>query len=163
MMKRFVLPALVTTWFVLFLAIGYEAQTAETRNNTGMTQELMARLVKYSRGTPDVFAMDGPVCKILDLCDGTQRMAIMICESDVGGHFFGVPKDENLKDIVIFVRGGPNVATFYLTDKTGVLRAAAVSDSTGIRLITNAKAADGFNAEMKQFAIEAAVLPPTKP
>ena len=51
----------------------------------------------------------------------------------------------------------------YLTDKTGKLRAAAISDDGTAPLITNEKATEKFKAELALFAKEAADLPPTEP
>jgi hypothetical protein len=48
-----------------------------------------------------------------------------------------------------------------MTDKSGVLRAAAIFDKNGSRLITNEQAADKYQSEMQRFAKIAQDLPPT--
>ena len=128
-----------------------------------MTEELMARLIKYTRGTKGGGTLSATSCKALDLCDGTQHMPFQHCESDVDGHYFGFhPEDRDAKNIVIVVKRGRDLEA-YLTDKAGKLRAAAVEENGVARLITNEKAAAQFQAELALFAKEAAEqLPPTR-
>ena len=75
-----------------------------------------------------------------------------------GKHAFIVPIKDGSKDIVIiFARG--EVLDVYLTDRSGVLRAAAIFDLAGIRLITNEQAALKYQSEMPLFAKGAEELP----
>lgn len=126
----------------------------------GMTEELMARLVKYAQGNEEISTFDAKACAVLKLCDGTKALELKILQSDIKEHYFGIPAKGNSKDILIIVRNGTTI-TAYLTDKTGKLRAAVVSEPTGSRLITNDEAIANFKSELKQFAKEAGDLPPT--
>jgi hypothetical protein len=76
-------------------------------------------------------------------------------------HLFGMPLEADSKDIVIMVTN-PNTVSAYLTDRTGKLRAAAITEKNGARLIANEGAAENFKAELVLFAKKAAELPPTK-
>ena len=127
-----------------------------------MTEELMARLIKYGRGTQGPSRLDKRLCKVLDLCDGTADMALMLLQGDLtdAEHFFGLPLDRNSKDVLIMVKRD-TVVECYLTDKTGTLRAAAIIENKVAHLITNEKAAEKYVAEMTQYAKEASTLPPT--
>lgn len=127
-----------------------------------MTEELMARLIKYTRGVEGESTLSARLCKVLDLCDGTKELPIRAAKSDSTDdlHYFSVPQDPNSKDVLISVIR-PTHVEVYLTDKTGKLRAAAISDKNGARLITNEKAAKKFKAELSLFAGEAAGLPPS--
>ena len=127
-----------------------------------MNEELMGRLIKYTRADPDTGTIPARICKVLDLCDGTRDMPIKFSQHDAanGRHYFGVPPDPDSKDILIALKRD-TILEVYLTDKSGKLRAAAISENGVARLITNEKAAEKFKAELALFAREAADLPPT--
>lgn len=127
-----------------------------------MTDELMARLIKYTRELEGEGTLGAKLCKVVDLCDGTKAMPLKLAQSDStdGNHYFGLPLDPKSKD-VLFMVVRPGRIEVYLTDKAWKLRAAAVSENKVARLITNEKAAEGFKAELSLFAGEAAGLPPT--
>lgn len=127
-----------------------------------MTEELMARLIKYTRGVKDSSTLSARLCKVLDLCDGTSEIQLKAAESEStdGHHYFATPLDPKSKDVFIIVIHDER-SEVYLTDKTGKLRAAAVVENDAARLITNEKAATKFKAELSLFAGEASTLPPT--
>lgn len=126
-----------------------------------MTEELMARLIKYTRDTQERSTIAPTLCQPLGLCDGTAPMTVQLISSDIDHHLFALPLATDSKDVIIAV-DVPGTTIVYLTDKTGILRAAVQSDAKGgTRLILNEKAAAGFKAEMMQFAKEASALPPT--
>ena len=127
-----------------------------------MTEELMARLIKFSRESPKVGAIDKTFCKIFNLCDGTADMPVKLLGGDLtdARHRIALPLDPNSKDVLILVLH-KTTNELYLTDKTGTLRAAAILDATSDRIIPNEQAAEKFKAEMTQYAKEASVLPPT--
>ena len=127
-----------------------------------MTEELMARLIKYGHTNPKLSPVDSRLCKVLNLCDGTADLMVKFLRGDLrdAKHYFAVPKDANSKDILILIQTETLIEA-YLTDETGKLRAAAFLKTSGAYLITNEKAADKFKAEMTQYAKEAAALPPT--
>lgn len=129
-----------------------------------MTEELMARLIKHTRAVPETRSIFAELCVIFELCDGTKMMPMKMAmvQSDVSDddHYFTLPLEADSTDILILV-DHPFVLYAYLTDKTGKLRAAAIDDKNGVRLITNEKAAEKFRAELALFAKEAADLPPT--
>ena len=123
-----------------------------------MNEDLMARLIKFTRDQPDSRApVDARICKVLDLCDGTKDMPLKLAKSDStdGIHYFGLPLDTNSKDVLIMVKHDTGVSS-YLTDKTGRLRVAAILEKGTAHLITNEKAAAKFNAELPLFAKESA-------
>lgn len=127
-----------------------------------MTEELMTRLIIYIRKVKTTSSINAKLCKIFDLCDGTANMPYMnaLSDSTDGKHYIGMRPEADSTDVVILVVRG-SVMEAYLTDKTGKLRAAAIVDGAGTRLITNEKAAAKYKAEMTMFAGEAASLPPT--
>lgn len=128
-----------------------------------MNEELMGRLIKYTRNVKGTGSIDASVCKVFDLCDGTKDMLLKSSKSDStdGIHYFGIPPEADSKDILIGVKRD-TILEVYLTDKSGKLRAAAIYENGIARLITNEKAAEKFKAELGLFAKEAAEqLPPT--
>ena len=128
-----------------------------------MNAELMARLIKYIRSGKSVGSITAKLCKVLEVCDGTNTMSLKMAKSDVtdGGHYIALPLNADSKDVFFLVEH-PDVIHAYLMDKTGKLRVAAISDGTGVRLITNEKAAVKFKAELALFAKEAAEQLPAK-
>ncbi len=128
-----------------------------------MNEELMARLIKYTQDLPRPRSITANLCKVLKLCDGTKALPLKITQLTVGNeiHLFGMPLEADSKDIVIMVTN-PNTVSAYLTDRTGKLRAAAITEKNGARLIANEGAAENFKAELVLFAKKAAELPPTK-
>lgn len=126
-----------------------------------MTAELMARLIKYTRGVKTRSTIGARLCKMLEFCDGTTDMELKAAESEPteGKHFFATPLDPKSKDVIIIVIRGEN-EEIYLTDKTGRLRAAAVVEDRVARLITNEKAAGKYKAELSLWAGEGLTLPP---
>ncbi len=151
---------------VVVATITLTANTAFAQSPTApvMNEELMTRLIKYTRALPEEGEMIPKLCTVFDLCDGTKGLPLKIAESDKnadGRYLFGLPLDPNSKDILIMVNQ-PKIAYAYLTDKIGRLRAAAISDANGVHLITNEEAAEKFKAALTLFAGEATALPPTK-
>jgi len=137
--------------------------TVAPKTDPVMTDELMARLLKYTSSLQGKGGVDAKICKILELCDGTQHMPLKLAESEPapgGEHYFGTPLDAKSKDIIILVQNG-TILEAYLTDKTRKLRAAAVLDNGAVRLIINEKAVEKFKAELTLWAGEALTLPPT--
>lgn len=128
-----------------------------------MTDELMARLIKYVRDIQGTSTVPARISKILDLNDGTKDMTFKVAKSDAkdGEHYFALPPSVNSKDILILVKRD-TIMEVYLTDKTGKLHAAAISENGTARLITKEKASEKFKAELTLFAKEATEqLPPT--
>ena len=128
-----------------------------------MNEELMGRLIKYTRAVSETGSIAIQLCAVFKLCDGTNAMPMKVVKSDLtdAEHLFSVPLNADSKDILIMVDHF-GILYAYLADKTGKLRAAAISDKTGARLIPNEKAEEGFKAELAIFAKEAEQLPPTK-
>jgi hypothetical protein len=127
-----------------------------------MTDELMARLIKFTRVDPAIGSMPPRVCAILDLCDGSKDMALAMAKGDRTDfeHYFTMPLGADSKNIILVVVHNPHLMYLYLTDKTGKLRAAVTSDEKSVRLIMNEKAAEAFKAELSMWAGEALTLPP---
>ena len=127
-----------------------------------MTQELMARLIKRTLASKKDFAIPAATCSVFNLCEAGHDLPAKQVSKTVpeGKHVVMVPLKEGAKDVVIaFLQ--ERHAEIYLTDGSGKLRAAAIGDRAGVRLITNEAAAEKFKAELALFAKEAAALPPT--
>src|SRR5687767_5628922 len=118
-----------------------------------MNEELMARLIKYTRDVKETGALSARICKVLDLCDGARDMPLKYAVSDYddGIHYFGLRPEAHAKDILIVVKRD-TIMEVYLTDKTGKLRAAAISENGTARLVTNEQAAAKFKTELALFA-----------
>jgi hypothetical protein len=128
-----------------------------------MTEELMGRLIKYTRSLAEVGGVNSELCRVMDLCDGTKPLPLKLAESETapdGQHYFGLSPNVTNGDILIIVKHN-TVLEAYLTDRTGKLRAAAVHENGSAHLITNEKAAEKFKKELSLFAGEAGSLPPT--
>lgn len=125
-----------------------------------MNDELMARLIKLAQEQKEPGIIPANICAIFRLCPGTAKMPVKMLETEnPEGHFFTMPWAPGSKDIIL-IHKHDDVLDAYLTDKTYTLRAAAISDATGARLIINEKAAEKFKAELAILAREAADLPP---
>lgn len=138
-------------------------QTAPPKADAVMTEELMARLIKYTKAVTISSSVDKDTCRIFDLCDGTASLPLQSAEADTptdgGVHNFSIPL--KFPNDILFLRMTPGKLESFLTDKTGKLRAAAVKSNGVARLITNEKAAEQYQKELALFAREAADLPPT--
>jgi hypothetical protein len=157
-------PRLTSPVAFAIIALSFSGAFAQSPAAPMMNEELMARLIKYTRGLPEEGTMIPKLCAVFGICDGTEGLPLKIAESDKnanGKYLFGLPLDANSKDILIMVNQ-PKIVHAYLTDKTGRLRAAAISDANGVHLITNEEAAEKFKAALTLFAGEAVALPPTK-
>lgn len=127
-----------------------------------MTEELMARLIKFTLAENGSTVLDKGISKIFGINDGTVDAPVKQVSEPLpeGKHYLIVV--DGSKDIVIaFKPATGSGVSFYLTDKTGVLRAAALMKDTQSTLVLNEKAAEKFKAEMKLFAKLAKDLPPT--
>ena len=128
-----------------------------------MSEELMRRLVTRTMAAQSEAVLNKRAAGLLGLNDGIVNMpALQIGILPDKTHLFNIPLKAGFNDIVIMVKRG-DVIEAYLTDKTGVLRAAAIFDAIGDRRLSNEQAAAGYNAELTLWAIEAAALPPTGP
>lgn len=159
---------LASTCLAVLLAAGVVPIRSEAAEAPGvapvLTAELMGRLIKYTRNVPGTSTVAAELCKVFDICDGTADMEVLLAKSGDaanGIHYSGLPLDPDSKDILIIVQRG-YVIESYLTGMSRKLRAATISDGPGVlpRLVTNERAAAGFNAELELFAKEAATLPP---
>jgi hypothetical protein len=127
-----------------------------------MTEELMGRMITRTLAAKKGTVMDMRIAGIFGINDGKADIPVKQVSEKApeGNHVFIVPLKEGSKDIVVlFARG--EVLDVYLTDRSGILRAAAIFDLAGIRLITNEQAAQKYRAEMERFAKFAEGLPPT--
>ena len=128
-----------------------------------MTEELMARLIKRTLASKKDFAIPAATCSVFNLCEAGHDLPARQISAPVpeGKHLIMVPLKEGSKDVVIaFVVPVRNRGEIYLTDGSGKLRAAAIGEPGGVRLITNEAAAEQFKAEMALLAKEAAEFPP---
>ena len=80
-----------------------------------------------------------------------------------GQHVFIVPGKDASKDIVVALKYGADGDSidYYLTDRSGNLRAAALFRPAGIHLIPNEQAVEKFKAELRFMAKVADTFPPT--
>ncbi len=153
----------IPTTVALPTAVVSEIRTPQVADPI-ITEELMARLIKRAFASSKDWVIEADVCAIFAMCDGTRDMParqILATKPD-GKHYVQVPLKEGSKDIIITFWHDDVIET-YLTDKSGTLRAAAISDGAGdgLRLITNEQAAEKFKAEMRIMAKLAEQLPPT--
>lgn len=135
-----------------------------TPSDPVMSEELMTRLVTRTLASKKPAVMGTRLSKTFGIGDGTAEVPVKQVSEPLpeGKHIFIVPIQEGAKDIVIaFKRADNAYGEYYLTDKSGALRAAAIMDLNGIRLITNEQAAEKYKAEMQLFAKLALDLPPT--
>lgn len=130
-----------------------------------MTEELMARLIKFTLTSGKPTVMKKKISGVFEINDGTADLPILQVSEPLpeGKHYLMLPSQEGSKDLVFAFKpaNGGDVA-LYLTDKSGVLRAAAIIGATETRLIINEQAAEKFKAEMQLFAKLAKDLPPTE-
>lgn len=138
------------------------AKNPASKADPVMTEELMMRMVIFAQSNEEIGSVRAKMCKILNLCDGTENMPLRLLKGDLtdADHYFAIPLDPKSKDILIMVEGN-KILTAYLTDKTGKLRAAGVLQNGVAHLVTNESVAEKFAAELKQYAKEAGDLPPT--
>lgn len=127
-----------------------------------ISEELMDRLITRALASKKPGFVDPRTCAIFALCvPGQELPGLAISEPLPDGlHKFTVTLKEATKDVIITYRR-TGYSEIYLTSRTGVLRAAAISDASGIRLITNEQAAEKFKSELRLFAKLALELPPT--
>lgn len=142
-------------------AVPAPASTIASGTPAVMTEDLMARVIKYTRNLKGTGTLDSKVCRALKLCDGTADMELRLAKSDATDRFhgFGLPVDATSKDVLFMVQRSDTVVEAYLTDRTGTLRSAAVLENGAAHLVPNAKAAEKYNAELSLFAGEATSLP----
>src|SRR5688572_13558509 len=82
--------------FILaFLALGTNANAQSSRPPVSapvMNEELMERLIKYTRADPDTGTLPARICKVLELCEGARDMPLkfVLHNSANGTHYFGV-------------------------------------------------------------------------
>lgn len=128
-----------------------------------ISEELMDRLITRTLASKKPSYLDAEICMIFALCAPGQNLPALRVSEPVpeGKHMFTVPLKEGTKDVIItFKRAG--YSEIYLTNRAGVLRAAAISETaSGTRLITNEQAAEKFKSELRLFAKLALELPPT--
>ena len=129
-----------------------------------ISEELMARLIKRTLASDKNTSIMAPVCGIFGMCDGTSGLPVkqIFVNKPDGRRYIEIPLKEGSKDIVVTFTTETTME-FYLTDKRGNLRAAAISggQASGIRLITNEQASEKFKAQMQFLAKLAEGLPPT--
>lgn len=138
-------------------------QAANEDHDPVMNAELMARLMTRTLASKKPTVLGKDIAKTFGISDGTADVPVLQVSEPLpeGKHLFIVPIQAGSKDVVIvFKRTDIVYYDLYLTDKTGVLRAAAVMDDAGVRLITNEQAAEKYKAELKLFAKLAQELPP---
>lgn len=134
------------------------------KTEPAITEELMARLITRTLASKKPKNMEPKVRALFGFTNGPAEIPIKQVSEVLpeGKHFFIATTNDGGKDIVLgFLRADQIYGEYYLTDKTGVLRAAGIMDSTGSRLITNESAAAKYKAELQLFAKLAKDLPPT--
>src|SRR5688572_15197135 len=149
---------------VLLLVVG-EGLFAQDSSPAVMTTELMARLHARTLASDKTNAvLNERLSGLFGINDGSKAfpaLQIATTTSDGNKHAFNVPLKAGYNDIVIMLRR-PDSVDAYLTDRTAVLRAAAVIDGSGIRKIPIEQAMPKYQLELALFAAEAAKLPAAK-
>ena len=131
-------------------------------SDPAMTEELMARLVKFTLTGTKPTKFSGGLAQLLGINDGTADLQILRATEQLPDSKFSimVPTMAGSKDIILSAHYADH-NEFYLTDKSTGLRAAMIQDKQGNRLITNEQAAERYQALLKFFAKVAQGLPPT--
>src|SRR5688572_15399705 len=98
-----------------------------------MTDELMGRLITRTLASKKDAEIDMKISGIFGINDGKAHVPVKKIGETApeGKHVFIIPVKEGSKDIVVLFNRG-EVIEAYLTDRSGVLRAAAIFDATGI-------------------------------
>jgi hypothetical protein len=155
--------------FLLLLTIcltensGYCRDNQLVKADTVMTEELMSRLILYTLASKKESMIEADHCAIFSMCSGTIDLpAKRISTRDLNGikHYFVVSLAKDSSDIIIQFFNN-NILYSYLSDKSGNLRAAAICNENGCRLIMNELATEKFKIEMQFWAKTSAELPPT--
>ena len=160
-MKTIIASVLLSTLAFCVRPIGPANAQSAPEADPIMTEELMARLVKRTLESKIDMAIGVRESAILGLAEpGQKRPAKQIwIQAPDGKHYVMVPLTKGSKDIIICFRTKID-SHMYLTDITGVLRAAAVGNDAESKLITNEQAAEKFKAELLYLAKRATELPP---
>jgi hypothetical protein len=127
-----------------------------------ISDELLKRVIKYALDSKIETILNKDACVFPELCLGNTDIPVKQATSTQpnGKHFFVVLLKDAPRDIIIsFKHDG--IVDIFLTNKAGELRAAAINDASGLRIITQEAAAKKFKAELEFFASEAQDLPPT--
>jgi len=131
-----------------------------------LSEELLARLLAFTKINGAESVVRAKVTKAFGLNDGTADIPVRQVSEPLpeGKHFLSYSTVPGSRDIFIaFSRADKTRADIYLTDKTGVLRAAVIVEPGVTRLITNEQASEKYKAELELFAKLAKDLPPATP
>ena len=139
-----------------------DTNNAPTKAEPVMTEELMNRLIKRAKASKRDYSITAETCGIFNLCTPIKELPArqILYKIPEGNHMFMVPLKEGSTDIVIGFRT-ETTSELYLTNKAGTLRAAALGDTNGLKLITNEAATEKFKSEMQLLANLATKLPPS--
>src|SRR5688500_17580772 len=128
---------------------------AQPTSGAVMTTELMARLHARTLASNKTDAvLNDRLAGLFGINDGSKAFpALQIATTTADGikHVLNVPLKAGYHDIVIMLRRADSVEA-YLTDRTAVLRAAAVIDGSGIRKIPTDQAMPKYQIELALFA-----------
>lgn len=134
---------------------------APSQTDPVMNEDFMARLIAFTLAKGASTFLDQRVSKIFGINDGAAHAPIkQVAEPLPEGKHYLLLVDGSKDVVIAFRRADTGRVSFYLTDKTGVLRAAAIMHN-GVWLITNEQAAEDYKNELKLFARLAKDLPPT--
>jgi hypothetical protein len=129
-------------------------------------EELISRLIAFTKSERTSAKLGRATAKTLGLNDGTTDIPLLQVGETLpeGDHYFAFSTVAGSRDIFIaFKTADKSLSNVYLTDRSGVLRAAAIIEPSGSRLITNEQAAEKYKAELQLFAKLAKDLPPAGP
>jgi len=146
---------------VMPVGVAY-TKTASPAADPVMNEELMRRLIIRALASRKDGTIEPAICAIFGLCQAGQSLPAKQIGLTVpeGKHIFSVTMTEGSNDVIVaFKREG--ITELYLTNRSGVLRAAGIADLSGVRLITNEQAAGKYKYEMDFFANAAQSLPPS--
>ncbi len=168
MKSRHPRPGLVPAAFfaaLMFCTPAWSGESPPPAKEIVMNDEYMKRLIIFALDQPKPQTIPGSVGKIFGLGDGTKDLPMFNLETErPGGIFFSLSLDQPAhKDIVILRRIADGHLEAYLTDRSGKLRAAGITDDHGAHLITASEdVMTIYHAALDQLAREASEdLPPT--
>jgi hypothetical protein len=126
-----------------------------------MTETLMERLIKRTLASTVDTTLNKEIARFFGLSDGKANLPVKSIENAGPSclHTVMIPIQDG-KDILISC-ARENSKYFYLTDKNGALRAAAISTSSrpSLALVSNEQVNDEYKDTLTRLAYLAAQLP----
>lgn len=145
----------------LLLVLPARSAFAQAVDDLPFTAEDLAK-EKYFCLAPDnePTVLNSRLVVLLGIGDGSQPVHIKQARTPQPERedFISFSIEDGADDIIFTVKV-PEATSFYLTDSTRVLKAAAVLDDSGLHTITKTDATEGYLEALRQWHLAAAALP----